>query len=1344
LAVLLFAVVLVLVLFLLARTDWAREKARAVALERLRQAVNGRVEVGRLEGDLLRGVRIENVSITGPRGEPFLSVRRLEVDYEAGGFLHKRILLGDVRLVEPRIALVQDSTGRWNYLEILPFLRGREKPGPPGWGSVVRVDSLRVVNGSVSIATRREAAVFGPLGQAPEIVGVNGGIALDISSEGEGRKRFAAEDLTFRLLEPALDVRELDARAAFTPAGLELDRFLLRTAASRLSGSGTIRNLADPVFDLDFQAEPLDLAEIDRFLPGVPYKQGSVRGRVGLVGPAADLEVTLEDFALRTPGSTITGRGTVTTRQGPDIRAELTLAPLAPADVRVWWRGYPFEDPVSGRVALRGTRAELTVDADLSYAGTRGTVAGSLRLSGRAPAYDLQASVQGLDLHDIFHDPAWASTINGDFRIAGSGLGTSAHAEFGGAFRDSRILFYDIRSGSFQGRFRPGAYEVDAFRLQLPSSEIEGSGILPYDFTLDLQVRGASRNLQDFYPGLGATPARWFTGAGRLAGPYSGIDLTLEANADSLAWNGLVADTLQGTASFTDLGRPSFRMRLLGEGRDVIYLGLLRFQSGEFLAEFADDTMGVTVAMRMDSLRTAQGHLNVDLSAPKPLIVLDRGAAQIGDEEYVVEEPSGFAYQDGVFRFDDFALVHAEERAAIDGVLRPEGTEDFTFEFRHVSIDDLQTLAGVEPFVVGTLDASGTVAGTDRAPVIGGEFQLTGGRVGRLRVRQLEGRVDYAERRLGLDVDFAPQTAGADSADPGSIRVSGSLPVDLALGRLPERILDAPMDLSAESRGLSLAVIQAFAPQPVRASGPLRFSLRLTGRPSDPRLAGELELEEGRVANLAIHRFQGSLDYAERQLGFDLALQPETATADTLNNAGTLTARGTFPLDLSLRPGARRIPDQPIDVRVESEGLSLALLRSFSPSLADASGPVEVSLRLVGRPSAPDYQGSISVRDGILKLERGARYTGIQGTVRFDNDEIAFEEVRASSATGDARLTGRIAVRELTLGDIQATLEARGFTLIDEDDKLLVVDADIDLGGTTQEPSVIGKLNVAQAGWPLQEQSERDVIDLDQAILYVRAEGDTVPPAPPPDVWRQTLVDLDVTVEDDALLKSEQALIVLQGDLSIEKRRGRDLPSMSGTLEVVRGFYSDFGNQFEVQEGEVFFYGTPDLNPGLHIVATTTVPNAATGQDVEVTLTLGGTLERPTLELSSTPVFEKAEIFSLLLFGSPSPDLTQQRQFESTLTRVAASQASLPLQRALASELGLDLLEIQPSAGGYGPGVRAGKYVAPDVFVTYQQVPGPLEESRFGIQYRLSRRWTLETQAGTRQLVADIFYEFQY
>jgi translocation and assembly module TamB len=306
------------------------------------------------------------------------------------------------------------------------------------------------------------------------------------------------------------------------------------------------------------------------------------------------------------------------------------------------------------------------------------------------------------------------------------------------------------------------------------------------------------------------------------------------------------------------------------------------------------------------------------------------------------------------------------------------------------------------------------------------------------------------------------------------------------------------------------------------------------------------------------------------------------------------------------------------------------------------------------------------------------------------------------------------------------------------------------LSGTTTAPVIAGSVDVDQFTWPIPQRPEKDVIDLNEALFYVAA-GDAVvqQEPPPPGPWRQASVDVDVTITHDAVLRNDKALIAVQGDLSIDKDPGEERPSIAGELEVTRGFYSDFGKRFEIRRGQVRFFGTSDMDAGLDVEAATQVSNTETGQDVTVTLLLGGTANQPTLDLTSNPQYDKSEIISLLLFGTTTPGQGEQGRYEDTVGRLAATQASAPLTRALSSELGLDLLEIQPGIGmGGGAGFRAGKYVSPDVFVTYQQGTGPLQETQLGIQYRLSRKWTLETHVGARQgqqqVGGDIFYQFEY
>ncbi|MFN2431642.1 MAG: translocation/assembly module TamB domain-containing protein [Gemmatimonadota bacterium] len=1336
----------------LLQTDWGREHVRRFALERLRGAVDGRVELARLGGNLLGGLALRDVVITGPGGEPFLSVARLDVDYDLSGFLRQEILLGEVRLVEPRIVLRQDSAGRWNYERIF----AREQPEPPpsgGWGSVVRIGELRIVDGSVLVVSEAGARPLGPLGRRAELESVSGTLELELSRTDEtDLRRLGAEDLSFVLREPRLAVRELDVRARSRREGLDLERFLLRTPATELSASGTVRDLAQPVVDLALRADPVALEEVRRFTDALPWN-GTLRGSAQVEGPSDSLSVRLRDVALRTPRSAADAEGTVTLGETPLFEGRVALAPLDPLEARAAWPAWPLEEALRATLSARGSAERTALEAELAFGETRATLEGTLGLAGGETVYDLRGAVKALDLADVTGDPGWRSRVNGELRAAGSGRA----ADLQGSVRETNVRGYRVVSASLGGRVAGDVLRIDELAVQLPRSRVRASGSVPLEGPLDVTFSAVSRDLSDFRPDAAPMPVGGLEVRGTARGPRAALSVAAEVHADSLAAGGVVVDSLSATALLSGLGGPAMRAVARGSAGGIAAPGGVTLRTATFETSFAGDSGEASIAGRVDSLRTTAAHAHILLGEPSPAVVLDSLVFARGGQVWALQEPGRLVYQDGRVAFDAFVVAHDGQRLSLEGVLDLEGRQDLRFALDSLSVADLQRLAGREPAATGILRGSGTLHGTARAPVLESELALTGAEAGGVSIRRVEGTLGYADRRLALGVTLVPDSAGGVSADEmGALVLEGTVPVDLGFTGVGRRFPDEPIDLRVESRELRLAALAPIGADSAAAPGPVSLDLRVTGRPSAPLLAGSFAVGRSRVGGVALERLQGRIGYDQRQLELEgelvpavSAQGPSTAAAGVGEpgvTAGAVVFEASLPVDLSLEAVERRLLERPIEVRVQGRDLTLEVLEALSPRVTSATGPLTLEVRLTGTPAEPRYDGELAVRGGSLQVGReGPRYAGIDATVRFDNERIALQELRVESPEGEAHATGEIALRDLTLGDVEAELTARRFTLLDEDGKLLVVDADLDVSGTTQGPAITGSVDVEQLTWPLPEGgTDKDVIDVDEAILYVRAQGDTAAAAPPPDVWRQTLLDLDVHVEDDAVLRSDKALIVIAGDLSVEKPRGAAQSSIAGSLRVLRGTYQDFGRRFEVARGEVFFFGTPELDPGLDVVATTTVENEDTNADVAITLTLSGTVSDLAFDVSSTPAYARSEIFSLLLFGTPSPAAGQEERFESTLTRVASSQAAAPLQRALASELGLDVVEIRPGIGGRETGFLAGKYVAPDVFITYSQDTGPDPESAFGIQYRLSDQWTLQTQAGTQQFGADLFYEFRY
>ena len=155
------AVVLVLLLvaggavFLFTNTDWGRERVRRFALEQLRKQAHGIVRLGRVSGNLLTGLTLDNLSITDSAGNAFLVVERASLRYSIPGLIGKKLHFTDVTLVRPVVVLDKRPGKEWNYVRIFPKDTTPDVPGDtmPGFGDWLRFEDVRVLDGRVVLRT---------------------------------------------------------------------------------------------------------------------------------------------------------------------------------------------------------------------------------------------------------------------------------------------------------------------------------------------------------------------------------------------------------------------------------------------------------------------------------------------------------------------------------------------------------------------------------------------------------------------------------------------------------------------------------------------------------------------------------------------------------------------------------------------------------------------------------------------------------------------------------------------------------------------------------------------------------------------------------------------------------------------------------------------------------------------------------------------------------------------------------------------------------------------------------------------------------------------------------------
>jgi translocation and assembly module TamB len=161
------------------------------------------------------------------------------------------------------------------------------------------------------------------------------------------------------------------------------------------------------------------------------------------------------------------------------------------------------------------------------------------------------------------------------------------------------------------------------------------------------------------------------------------------------------------------------------------------------------------------------------------------------------------------------------------------------------------------------------------------------------------------------------------------------------------------------------------------------------------------------------------------------------------------------------------------------------------------------------------------------------------------------------------------------------------------------------------------------------------------------------------------------------------------------------------------------------------------LNPSIDIDATHDV------QQWRIHVLVVGTARSPELSVHSDPPLPESDVLSLLLFGRRAGDLDADERYSlgERATTMLAGMATAPLEAALASQLGLDLLRIDTA--GSGSSVTVGKYLGERAMLRIEQSLEQSTRRELTIEYSLTRKLRMDVSTDERgKSGADLFYEF--
>jgi hypothetical protein len=845
------ALVLVLVGIGLAvvETAWAKEAIRSLIVRQANQYLTATLSIGRLEGSLLRGIALADVSVAR-EGRTLIQIERIALSYSIRELVQAGVVVRRVQLTRPRIVGRRQPDGRWDLGALVRRdTREQERTGP---SRPIEVQSIEIVDGRISL---HDPLDFGPAHVPTEFEALNAKFAFAYFPV---RWKLTFDHISWIGRAPDLSVQRLAGVFGRGPGGWFFEQFSVDTARSAFTLDGRIDTSRKPTgLELQVRAPRFAFQEWSGVLRGL--KNIAVEGSfdTSLTGPVTELVTTLN---LAGTGGSVKGTLTLDTSvpgwhgKGAVDVDRLNLArwlnrPDRPSDIsghvtfnlalelgRHFPRGvYTFEgrhamymgyeaDDVRARGQLTETTA-LVASADAVAYGARVTTANaSIGIDGPFP-FRFQGHVNGIDLRRVpaaVPVPRVQSLLTFDYDI--SGRFSDPYIIGGATFAQSQFLGATVGAGtvgSIDTLQKPlhftGDGDIDNVNLR-----VFGEGLAVQWLQEPRYAGTVSGHFQ--VTGTGTDRTLTLTGGGRLtraelfSGTLSDADVSIGLDGGTLhaSFDGRFA-TIDPAVPFMD---PRLKSSLTGTGRVTATVRDLLLRP----VSLPDYDVRGTLSLAPSTIRDVpieSATLDATL-ADSTLTVADARATGAAVEGHVagtvaLAEPASSDLQYELSRVDLSqlrALTGNNVSAVVSTTGHLSGPADALHAVGDATINQLDaygvralTLVGRYDAVAPTTDLWRTKAQVNAR----GTFLTLFGQ----SVNEASGTVTMDADRLGFDLDISQQE-NRHGRLAGAVRLRDDrhavdvLDLTVSLGRAPWRLIPTtpPPVVSWNDDGMSVTSLE--------------------------------------------------------------------------------------------------------------------------------------------------------------------------------------------------------------------------------------------------------------------------------------------------------------------------------------------------------------------------------------------------------------------------------------------------------------------------------------------------------------------------------------------------------
>jgi translocation-and-assembly-module (TAM) inner membrane subunit TamB-like protein len=585
----------------------------------------------------------------------------------------------------------------------------------------------------------------------------------------------------------------------------------------------------------------------------------------------------------------------------------------------------------------------------------------------------------------------------------------------------------------------------------------------------------------------------------------------------------------------------------------------------------------------------------------------------------------------------------------------------------------------------GEVEGSTGLVDLARLPGVPTQLRVEGRARANVSASVRDGRVNGSGKVIGERLAVAGWALGAGTADvsldDNALRGEAALP-EARITASAQGRLDGVIATRLTATDFEIGpILRQLRPDLFGdAAGRLSAAATLDVPARDPRAArGLIRLEPVRLeiagesweaqGPIVVRREPGRLTVERLEIAGRLG----TATATGwLDDAGALegTLRGQVPLAL------------------------LAVLRR---EVRDASGKLDLDVRVGGTLAKPTLLGRGTISGGVIAL-RDLPFVvrDLEGRLALSPARLRIEELKAGIGTGTARATGEIALDGGTVGAYQVALTAQRVGLTPVEGLETVWNAELALVGRGARGLVRGEAHLVRGMYTR---------DLSILPLLLKTGGR----AEPAEWGRAIGLQVQVLLDDNLVIRSPQAQVRGGGTLALRGTVAQ--PTILGTVETQDGRVTFRRNRFVLENAVVRFDDPERINPYLDLRATTRI------RTYDVTMWLSGRADDLTIRLASEPPLSQEDLLALVTVGATRSELGSS----GGGTVFATEAAQLISKELLGGELNaptVDILEFGKNEEGQSE-FRVGKRLNDRTLVTYSGSFAEGGKQKLRVEYQL-------------------------